>query len=598
MRKIVFYLAASFLLLGLVSCDDNVPVKVSAVKTGLVDNGSGGKSVVWRSGDAISLFFNSGSGGGDKFTTTSTGSKATFRGSISAISGDLSETGGDAWFWATYPYNTTASCDGNSITTRLPIAQIAYPNDVADNLLVTVGRSENLSIYFKNTCAVIGISVCTEGITKITFEGNGDEAVSGWFVASFDGNGNVVTSPSENSAKYVEITPAGGSTFETGTRYYFAILSGTFNSGYKLTFERNDGTAATFTRNTSFTFDRKFYTMTNKDDGLTFSPFTPDPTRWITFKDAAVKAICVENWDTDGDGELSYEEAAAVTTISTLFCENEAITSFDEFQFFTGVSSIKNWAFKSCSSLSSITIPENVTTIESAAFFNCSSLTEIVMPDHVISLGLQAFRGCSNLTTVVFSSDLESIGQQAFWGCSSLTDFVLPNGLTTIESSAFYSCKSLINIVIPNTVTSIGGGAFYSCKKLSNITLSNSLTSIVQLFADCPSLTHIEIPISMKTIEGYAFSGTVLTNIVLPEGLISLGESAFDSSTRLTSIQVNAVIPPAGGSNMFNNTGNCPIYVPAASVNTYKTAEYWSDYAERIQAIPGSAIERLILLML
>ncbi|MBR4353150.1 MAG: Ig-like domain-containing protein [Bacteroidales bacterium] len=356
-------------------------------------------------------------------------------------------------------------------------------------------------------------------------------------------------------------------------------------------------------------------TVTTVEGGLTATSTVIVRPAPINFADPAVKEICVENWDTDGDGELSYEEAAAVTTISTLFCENEAITSFDEFQFFTGVSSIKNGAFENCSSLSSITIPENVTTIELAAFFNCSSLTEIVMPDHVISLGLQAFRGCSNLTTVVFSSDLESIGQQAFFGCSSLKDFELPYGLKTIGIDAFYRCSSLTGLEIPDTVTSIGNSAFTSCSSLSNVILPSNLTSIEdQVFLDCPnlaiidipdglktigadsfgscfSLTNIDLPEELSTIGRNAFIGCGLTSIVLPEGLISIGDNAFYSCTKLASIQVNALTPPAGGSEMFSQTNNCPIYVPAASVKTYKTAEYWINYADRIQAIPGSVIE-------
>ena len=260
--------------------DDSIPqlgelVEVTAyadhsqqTKTGLVDKEGGGKSVVWKSGTSISLFFNSGSSGGDKFTTTTDGPIASFLGRISAVSGDLSGLDGDAYFWGLYPYSPMASCNGSAITTSLPANQMAYQGNVADNLLVTVGRSNNLSIYFRNTCAVVGFTVSQENIKKIVFAGNTNEAVAGEYQISFDNNNAIVDTPTVNASGSITIKPADTSTF--------AVLPGTLSEGFSLSFTKKDGSMAIFTRETSCTFAASmFYTMTNKDNGLSFSAPVP-----------------------------------------------------------------------------------------------------------------------------------------------------------------------------------------------------------------------------------------------------------------------------------------------------------------------------------
>lgn len=141
------------------------------------------------------------------------------------------------------------------------------------------------------------------------------------------------------------------------------------------------------------------------------------PVKNIEFADANVKAICVANWDTNNDGELSYTEAAAVTNFGTVFKNNTQITSFDELQYFTGLTSIGYQAFYSCSSLTSVTIPNSVTSIGIWAFEGCRGLTSVDIPNSVTSIGEMAFRGCSGLTSVTIPNSVTSIGEDAFRSC-------------------------------------------------------------------------------------------------------------------------------------------------------------------------------------
>ena len=120
----------------------------------------------------------------------------------------------------------------------------------------------------------------------------------------------------------------------------------------------------------------------------------------ITFADANVKALCVKNWDTNGDDELSEEEAAAVTSLGNVFQSNPSIKTFDELQYFTGLTSIGSCSFLYCTGLTSIIIPESVTSIGNSAFCGCSGLTSVTIPSNVTYIGDQAFYNCTNLILV------------------------------------------------------------------------------------------------------------------------------------------------------------------------------------------------------
>ncbi|MBQ7853177.1 MAG: leucine-rich repeat protein, partial [Muribaculaceae bacterium] len=141
----------------------------------------------------------------------------------------------------------------------------------------------------------------------------------------------------------------------------------------------------------------------------------------IQFEDLQVKAICCKNWDTNNDGELSYAEAAAVTTIGTKFKGNTNIIAFTELRYFTGITEIPANAFNGCTALWKIKIPENVLTIGSPAFNGCIGMNSFTIPNSVTSIGKLAFYDCTSLTSVTIPDSVTSIGDEAFLRCTSLT---------------------------------------------------------------------------------------------------------------------------------------------------------------------------------
>ena len=137
------------------------------------------------------------------------------------------------------------------------------------------------------------------------------------------------------------------------------------------------------------------------------------------------------------------------------------------------VTSIGNFIFYNCSSLTSITIPDSVTSIGNFAFYNCSSLTSITIPDSVASIGNSAFYNCSSLTNIKLPDVIDIISGNTFRDCSSLLNIIIPDSVTAIKECAFYNCSNLTSITIPDSVASIENSAFYNCTSLKSITLNN-----------------------------------------------------------------------------------------------------------------------------
>ena len=197
-----------------------------------------------------------------------------------------------------------------------------------------------------------------------------------------------------------------------------------------------------------------------------------------------------------GDSYSSYYEYAGDVAIPLSVNYNGATYS---------VTSIGNQAFRYCSNLTSIEIPNSVTSIGDEAFFGCSSLTSIQIPNSVTSIGNYAFIWCESLTSIEIPNSVTSIGESAFGGCDSLTSVEIPNSVTSIGQSAFKGCSNLTDVIIGNSVTSIGDEAFSYC---------SSLTKISCLATNPPY-------IDSSTFSNYS------ADLYVPAGCISAYQSAY-----------------------------------------------------------------------
>ena len=232
------------------------------------------------------------------------------------------------------------------------------------------------------------------------------------------------------------------------------------------------------------------------------------------------------------------------------------------------VTTIKDYAFEGCTSLTNITIPNGITNVGDYVFTDCTSLNYNIY-DNACYLGSQtnpylllikaknisitdctissnckfvcsnAFSGCESLAGIEIPSNISRVGAKAFLGCTALSDITIQNGVSSIGEYAFRNCTSLKSIVIPNSMSSIDRCVFLSCHLLENITLPDSIESIGEMaFGECKKMESITLPSSLTRIEDFTFSRSGLKSIVLPNKVTSIGRSAFMECTALTSIVI------------------------------------------------------------
>ena len=308
---------------------------------------------------------------------------------------------------------------------------------------------------------------------------------------------------------------------------------------------------------------------------------------------------------------------------------NELITGCKSSVIPESVAGIGNSAFYECSGLRSIAIPSSVTSIGNSAFHYCIGLTSIAIPNSITSIGDYAFYYCSLLRSVDFPNSLTSIGIRAFDSCRSLASIELPKSILNIGDQAFYFCDGLVSVTVYATSPPVLGnevfegtnncpiyfpaGSVVDAAKSAWGAYSDRIQAILRpdnvLFYTSsngevvsPFTTSVfgSSIISNEYVGGkgiltfdrditrigsQAFSHChELSSISVPSSVLEIGSLAFDDCPYLLSITINAISPPLLGDCAFEQTNDCPIYVPANSVVLFKTS--WKDYADRIQAIP------------
>ena len=423
-----------------------------------------------------------------------------------------------------YPYQaSTKITEDEVLTVTLPAEQHYAENSfgLGDNPMVSVSADNFLQ--FKNVGGYLMLKLYGEGVSvsSITLKGNNGEKLAG----------------KANVTMPLEGTPS-------------AMMADDATTTITLTCETPVQLGTSAEESTQFwfvvppvNFSKGFQITVSGDGGVfensTEKTVTIERNKLSKMSPIEVKLSQPRNviYYTSSDGTVvtPYNPDAFGASILS----NEYVAGRGTITFDGEVSLIGNNAFRECS-LVSMTIPNGVTSIGDGAFLQCYDLSDVIVPGGVTSIGRSAFYFCTSLTSIDIPDSVQSIGSYAFYYCNNLTSIVLPSTLKTIDSYTFYRCK-LKEISIPESVVEIGSCAFIYC--------------------------------------------TELGSVVIPQNVTNIRGSAFYGCSALSQIVVYAINPPEGDAGMFFDTNECPIYVPAESVDVYKSAQYWSDYADRIQAL-------------
>ena len=719
-------------------------------------------SVFWSAGDSINLFY--GTAGSAKLISNNSEpvQQTTFSGSL----GGYNHNGSD-YFHAVYPYSAENTFDGTAFTVTLPEVQSSVAGSFADDLFISMARSQDYTLQFYNLCGGVKFSVSEAGIKYVTFRGNNNEPLAGKVNVIFNDDGKPVVQTVVDGKTELRLDAPNGGTFEPGEWYYMVSLPATLSAGYTMTFYKDEKYAERVT-DSSISIKRAVWGRLTNADGIHTKPEAvdlglPSGVKWASFnlgasapEEAGLFFAWGEILPKSGEGTWENYKYGESTTVLSKYNEEDGLTELlleddaahillgegwrmptyeelDELDSYctetlTSRNGVDGYEFVSNINHNSIFIPfysedsdgywsktlqryddryeyarclhleKNgpsythagygswrcmlkpirpvyddsfapelnyciyytstdgkvvspsaedvfganivsntysdgrgvisfdgpVTRIGDKAFSQCDRLETISIPEGCTTIGNDAFQYDRSLISIHLPSTIKTIVGYSIYGCESLQEINLPEGLTYIGNWAFCGCSSLEEITIPQSVNSMGG-AFAGCVNLSlfkgkfadasgkyltddvslmgiapsgmtSYTVPDGIKNILDgVFCSFGNLTEIILPKGLSSIGFQSFRGcTGLTKIVIPESVTFIGNTAFQGCSNLTSILCLPITPPTGSKDMFLRTGDCPIYVPAESVDTYKSAAFWSDYADRIQAIPDNTIPEAV----
>ena len=306
--------------------------------------------------------------------------------------------------------------------------------------------------------------------------------------------------------------------------------------------------------------DNEYWLEIDKESA-TYTVIFDKPDDLIEFEDPAVKAICVAHMDSNGDGEISRQEAAAVTTLSDYFKGNTDITSFNELQHFTGMKTLTAEAFRDATNLKSVVLPQSMYNIANNVFYGCHSLEHVVLPDSAIIINSNAFYQTAIQSITLPQKGNLVLGYNAL-GASKLRSVYIPANVTHIYDYFLRDCSDLISIAVDEN------NSRYDSREGCNAVIETATNTLI---FGCKTTV---IPKSVTALGQYSiFHNSELTTLELHAGIDSIGKYAISVCPKLTKVIAHMPNPPAiTDTNVDNLPSTCVLYVPKGKTSVYQAA--------------------------
>ena len=493
------------------------------------------EKTVWTEGDKVSVFYKSDANQCWKFNGK-TGDRS---GTLSCVSQGTA-TAKMEKVVIVYPYSESYMITPSSgnIEAKLPAVQKYQQGSYGLESSPMISSGYYTQFALKNVCGWLKLQLSGTGtITKITLKGNNGEQLAGDMYinaedatvtlasASVDNDDNQETGGTlvfeDSIVKEVELDCDGGVDLSGAdvTPFYIALPPTVFEKGFTATLHFDNGMQKEIS--------------TSKKVEITRNHIVPMETVEISVP------------------EYDYIDIKYVTSNKRII-DNSAKNS-------SWWASVVSNTYDTENNVGTLVIPKG-SSIGNNAFQNVTGLLSIEIPDNMKgSVGSYAFDGCTALKSITMSKNTSSIGDYAFQNCKNLVaDMVIPNGQRTVYQYTFYNCNKLTSITIPDSVTLIGRYAFQDCHSLTGVYItdiakwcaiefydndSNPLYYAHNLYLNGELVTDLVIPNDVTSIGKWAFYGcNSLTSVTIPDSVTSIGDSALSKCSRLTSVTIPDIV--------------------------------------------------------
>ena len=565
MRSKIFFLVALFTVL-LSSClrEVDAPVSVSESRdlvftaswakddisrTVITENGS---DIWWTPKESIHIFYEDADA---QFTSVNKDTVAItrFYGSLNVSTGTMEQDVPSGSFLAVYPYSSLNTSDRDSVSLSVSYEQQGRAGTFADKFFPAVARSSSLSLAFYNVCGGVRFSVVHEGVSRVVFHSLDASPMAGRVKVAFDEEGKpLILRISDPVDSVIVHAPDGG--FVPGVNYFAAFVPQEHAKGISVSLYAGLKKAYGEIDRPIYVRRSVFGMLDAVDEGWEY--VGPELPSFIDFADTVVKRICVENFDSDKDGEINVDEAAAVKSIGILFKDNKDIRSFNELSYFTGLSGI-----------------------DANAFGNCAHLEEIALPDSLVTIGASSFAGCTSLRMIDLTACtlLRTIGASAFRNAIA-EEITIPAAVTSIGSKAFAAVKYVrLLSAFPPSITSdtfnasarfgvpAEGLKRYKSKKLSGSIWGNLANWIYSndTFTYPPSIVDVSATRKRLNLFGYTLDFIKVSSGSYTEGsnTVTISQDFWLAETEFTRALWMAVkcSEPTYFRPTMDEAINCPV---------------------------------------